>query len=69
MPHAVISAPPELEEISQHFVPLHWSHDRTIIRLVDLYRSSRHDASGDRRVRGRGAHRSANANSPDQGAV
>jgi tRNA (guanine-N7-)-methyltransferase len=43
MPHAVISAPPELEEISRHFVPLHWSRERTIIRLVDLYRSSRHD--------------------------
>jgi tRNA (guanine-N7-)-methyltransferase len=43
MPHVVISTPPDLLDISQHFAPRHWSSGGTVVRLVDLYGSFRHD--------------------------
>ena len=43
MPHAVISTPPDLVDIARRFVPRHWSSEGTVIRLVDVYSSNRHD--------------------------
>ena len=43
MPHAVISTPPDLVDVTRHFAPRHWSRKGTVVRLVELYSSSRHD--------------------------
>lgn len=43
MPHAVISKPPDFADISREFAPRHWSRDRSVVRMVDIYRSLRHD--------------------------
>lgn len=44
MPHAVISTPPDLDEIVRRFVPRHWSREDTVVRLIELYASSGHDS-------------------------
>ncbi len=44
MPHAIITTPLSLEEISQHFQPVSQSNETVSIRFNEMYRSTYHEA-------------------------